>query len=285
MLPSNLRFTFPVSSSIATCLLVTGTAPFFLSSLATAQQSAVMPEASIAAVAPTVISVAGVPRFVRFTGTLAHPPPTPNVRMLFSLYQEREGQTPLFQEVQDVQADAQGHFTVLLGSTRKDGLPKTLFVDGKAHWLGMQLQPGQGQETANQQPSAEDEQRVLLVGVPYALKAADADTLGGKPASAYVLAPVPKRNGAGKATANTATEDANLDTSATGKAIRGGGTTNYIPLWLTGRTLGNSLLFQHGGNVGVGTTSPVSRFEVMSPTPGVALEGFNNAASGASAVY
>jgi hypothetical protein len=77
------------------------------------------------------------------------------------------------------------------------------------------------------------------------LKAADADTLGGKPASAYVLAPVPKRSGAAKATANAATEDANLDASATAKAIRGGGATNYIPLWLTGRTLGNSLLFQH----------------------------------------
>jgi hypothetical protein len=33
----------------------------------------------------------------------------------------------------------------------------------------------------------------------------------------------------------------------------------------------------------VGTTSPVSKFEVISPTPGVALEGFNNAGSAASA--
>jgi hypothetical protein len=162
------------------------------------------------AMAPTVVSVAGVPRFVRFTGTLARFPSTPKVRMLFSLYQEREGQTPLFQEALDVKADAQGHFTVLLGSTRKDGLPKTLFVDGKAHWLGMQVQPGQGQEAAIQQPSAADEERVLLVGVPYALKAVDADTLGGLPASAFIHTKVNPKTGK-PLTTKGATADANFN--------------------------------------------------------------------------
>ena len=37
-------------------------------------------------------------------------------------------------------------------------------------------------------PDAVDAPRVLLVSVPYALKAVDADTLGGKPASAYLMA-------------------------------------------------------------------------------------------------
>jgi hypothetical protein len=41
---------------------------FLLGSLATAQQSAVMPESSISAVAAIVISVAGVPRFVLLVG-------------------------------------------------------------------------------------------------------------------------------------------------------------------------------------------------------------------------
>ena len=37
-------------------------------------------------------------------------------------------------------------------------------------------------------PGEVEQPRVLLVSVPYALKAADADTLGGLPASAFVLA-------------------------------------------------------------------------------------------------
>src|ERR1041385_3247005 len=38
-------------------------------------------------------------------------------------------------------------------------------------------------------PDAAEQPRVLLVSVPYALKAADAETLSGKPLSAFVLAP------------------------------------------------------------------------------------------------
>src|SRR5205823_2568304 len=175
--------------------------------------------------------------------TLMHAPlQNSTVRMFFSFYEEREGQTPLWQEAQDVQADAQGHFTVLLGSTRKDGLPLSVFADGKAHWLGMEVQPGQGQESEGQlQQPADEEQRVLLVGVPYALKAADADTLGGRPASAFLLAPVQTKSG--KASANAATGSATPDasTSATPKAATTGtGTANYLPLWLTSSTFGNS---------------------------------------------
>src|SRR3990170_1578308 len=49
----------------------------------------------------------------------------------------------------------------------------------------------------------EEQPRILLVSVPYALKAADAETLGGKPASAFVLArsdPSRDRKGEGTAT-------------------------------------------------------------------------------------
>ena len=36
----------------------------------------------------------------------------------------------------------------------------------------------------------------------------------------------------------------------------GSGTTDYVPLWTNSTTLGNSKIYQTGGNVGVGTTSP-----------------------------
>ncbi|MGO9270576.1 MAG: hypothetical protein ACLQOO_10040 [Terriglobia bacterium] len=67
---------------------------------------------------------------------------------------------------------------MLLGTTQPEGLPLDLFTSGKALWLGVQPQL----------PGAVEQPRVLLVAVPYALKASDSDTLGGKPASAYALA-------------------------------------------------------------------------------------------------
>ena len=60
-------------------------------------------------------------------------------------------------------------------------MPLELFTSGKALWLGVQPQLSGAAELP----------RVLLVAVPYALKAADSDTLGGKPASAYALAGSP----------------------------------------------------------------------------------------------
>jgi hypothetical protein len=53
-----------------------------------------------------------------------------------------------------------------------------LFTSGKALWLGVQPQlPGEGEQP-----------RVPLVAAPYALKAVDADTLGGKSVGDFVLA-------------------------------------------------------------------------------------------------
>src|SRR6266849_4995589 len=46
--------------------------------------------------------------------------------------------------------------------------------------------------------------------------------------------------------------------------IFGHGMTNYIPIWTSGSTLGNSVIFQVGGNVGVGTTVPESALDVVS---------------------
>ncbi len=44
--------------------------------------------------------------------------------------------------------------------------------------------------------------------------------------------------------------------------IEGSGTLNYIPKFTATKTLGNSLLFDNGTYVGLGTVTPVSKFEV-----------------------
>jgi len=94
----------------------------------------------------------------------------------FAIYKDQEGGAPLWLETQNVQADSKGNFTAQLGATKPAGLPLDLFTSGEARWLGVTVNGGQ------EQP------RVLLLSVPYALKAADAQTLGGLPASAFLLA-------------------------------------------------------------------------------------------------
>jgi len=44
--------------------------------------------------------------------------------------------------------------------------------------------------------------------------------------------------------------------------VVGTGTTNFIPIWTNSTTLGNSTLFQTGGNVAIGNTSPASKLDV-----------------------
>src|SRR5690348_5766686 len=124
-------------------------------------------------------SQAVIPRLIKFSGALHDSlgkPLTGTVDVTFSLYSTEAGGDALWFETQSVQADELGHYTALLGAMHADGLPVELFTSGEVRWLGIQV----GHEP-EQQP------RVLLVSVPYALKAGDAETLGGKPASAYML--------------------------------------------------------------------------------------------------
>jgi hypothetical protein len=121
----------------------------------------------------------GVPGVVRFSGVLEDGAGgaalagvlTGVQGVTFALYAEQQGGAPLWLETQNVTADAEGRYTVLLGSQREDGLPLDLFASNEARWLGVR---------ANL-PDAIEQARVLLVSVPYALKAADAETLGGQP--------------------------------------------------------------------------------------------------------
>jgi hypothetical protein len=66
------------------------------------------------------------------------------------------------------------------------------------------------------------------------------------------------------------------------EAVGGTGTTNYIPLWTNSTTLGRSILFQNGLNVGLGTTAPLAKFQVSAATPLVTIKGLNTATTGAT---
>jgi len=57
--------------------------------------------------------------------------------------------------------------------------------------------------------------------------------------------------------------------------VGGTGTTNRVPLWTGSSTLGNSVLLQSGGNVGVGNNTPVAILDVTGKTGAAGVNGGN----------
>jgi trimeric autotransporter adhesin len=191
---------------------------------------------------PAAASETVVPHLVSFSGTLRDPKGTAvtgSVTMTFSLYTFQEGGNPLWTETQKVRLDDQGHYAVLLGATAPSGLPLDLFTSGQAQWLGVQpALAGVGEQP-----------RVLLVGMPYALKAADADTLGGLPASAFAMAATGSSGTSPSATATAQIQDSNAagPVDPLASTIAGTGTANTLAMFTGSSTVGNSLITQSGG--------------------------------------
>jgi hypothetical protein len=207
--------------------------------------------------AQTASSQAVVPRLVRFTGTakdLNGNPLTGIVGITFAMYTEQSEGTPLWLETQNVQADKNGHYTVLLGDTKPEGLPVELFVSGEARWVGAQLE-GQPEQT-----------RVLLVAVPYALKAGDAETVGGLSPSAFALAnQVPSTSGTAKAGAAGLSSAASAPKSIAplaNPAVTGKGVVDYIPMWDATSDIADSVIFQKSSQIGIGTTTPAATLDI-----------------------
>src|SRR5271166_3525182 len=198
------------------------------------------------------------------------------VSITFSLYSSQQSGEPLWTETQNnIQLDSTGHYSVQLGITKPNGVPTTLFTTGEARWLGVQIA-----EQA-QQP------RVLLLSVPYAMKAGDAATIGGLPPSAFVLAAPVVGSAALAADASSAPNS--VPPSGT---ITGTGTVNFLPLWDSTSDIISSVLFQSGtgstAKVGINTTTPATTLDVKGggtirgtlslPTAGTATasKGFNS---------
>jgi hypothetical protein len=208
---------------------------------------------SAASPAPSSASAAEVPRLIKFSGTLldaqdrlmAGP-----VGVTFALHAQQTGGAALWLETQNVTPDAHGNYTVLLGANSTNGVPAELFASGEARWLEVQV------ERQAEQP------RILLVSVPYALKAKDAETLGGKPASAFLttetLAGAGSSAGAAASpTSSTALPSSKVQTipkktasapqpatTCTSVTSDGTATVNSIALFTTACNIGSSLMTQ-----------------------------------------
>ncbi len=235
------------------CLLVC--ACLFSFHLAAQQPQAAQQSAATVAEpeAPRVVlqteTTASVLRLMKFSGALrdrAGNARSGAVGLTFAFYKEQQGGSPLWLEVHNTQLDEQGRYNVLLGSTKSEGLPLELFSSGEARWLGVQLNL----------PGEEEQPRVLLVSVPYALKAADAETLGGKPPSAFLLAdPVGADPRVRPEAGQEAAKEGPPREGVVGP-INGEGTVDSLAKFTGANAIGNAGIVEVSGKVGIGTATP-----------------------------
>jgi len=210
-----------------------------------------------------------VPRLITFNGALrdrAGHVMSGIISVRFALYREQTGTAPIWSEIQNVQVDEQGHYTVLLGAYTGDGLPTDLFTSGESRWLGVQTQSA----------GEEEQTRVLLVSVPYALKAADADTIGGKPLSAFVLAQ-PENGTSTDGVKSQAIQSFFSGNAPTASPISGTGTSGNLAKWTDNSgTLGNSVVVEQNNNIGIGTPAPSTPLEIGGSAELLRLSGTAN---------
>jgi trimeric autotransporter adhesin len=210
-------------------------------------------------------SAAVVPQLIKFSGTLldaqSKPIATGPVGVTFALYAEQTGGASLWLETQNVRPDENGYYTVLLGAETSTGVPMGLFASGEARWLGIQIE---------RQP---EQARVLLVSVPYALKAGDAQTLGGRPASDFALAnassALPTAGGANSGKSDSVSAASASSTSVSKNSappsnpnVTGKGVVDHIPMWDTASDIVDSVIFQKSTDIGIGTVTPAATLDV-----------------------
>ena len=174
----------------------------------------------------------------------------------FAVYAESSGGVPLWEETQNVQF-SQGRYTVLLGQSRSTGIPAEIFSSGQPRWLGVRILA----------PGEEEQSRAFLSSVPYALKAVDADTVGGLPPSAFLKANPDGSPVAALGTVNvTAIGAPNAQPSSSLTVTTPGGTAGTMPEFSSSSVIRNSPIKDSGGVVVMKNLENV-RFADQFPCP------------------
>jgi hypothetical protein len=188
------------------------------------------------------------PRVLKFSGTFSNQVKTQAgiAGLTFAIYKDQEGGVSLWMETQNVQVDEQGRYAAMLGSNSPQGMPLDLFSSNEARWLGIT-------KDGVEQP------RVLLVAVPYALKAVDADTLGGTPASDFVRQETLNEILKGVPSTQSPANPGGKTPSAASTPLVTSGTAGFVGKFTSSTDLGNSLMFDAGTGIGIATTTPSAR--------------------------
>lgn len=181
--------------------------------------------------APQSSTATATTRLIPFAGTtpdISGAPFTGEVTVTFELYEDQEGGAPLWSESQTVSVN-RGRYQVYLGGGAP--LPQAAFSQERARWLGVSV----GNRALP---------RVMLVAVPYALRAADADTLGGQPAASFVRSRA----------------DGRLETSAgvsIHEAVDGSGIAGQLAKFSSATTLSSSVISESASNrIGINLPDP-----------------------------
>jgi hypothetical protein len=202
---------------------------------------------------------AGVPRMVKFSGVLKDASGNllnGTVGISFAVYAESTGGAALWEETQNVPF-SQGRYTVLLGQSRSTGIPAEIFSSGQPRWLGVRILA----------PGEEEQSRAFLSSVPYALKAVDADTVGGLPPSAFLKANPDGSSVAAPGTVNvTAVGTPNAQPSSSLTVTTPGGTAGTVPEFSSSSVIENSPIKDSGGVVVMKNLENV-RFADQFPCP------------------
>jgi hypothetical protein len=201
------------------------------------------------------------PTIVRLDGTLVTAegqPRTGPVALVISIYADHTDTIPLWVEEHTVALDSAGRYAVLVGSTLPDGIPRELFLSTTAsatgRWLGVA-------------PQGEAEQpRVMILSVPFAVKAGDAETLAGKPPSDFVLSQQLTETVHTQLVSHGVLPESGeggpgIQVSTTGRIAKFSDTTN---------TTVDSIITESGNNIGISTSSPGSPLHVNASTAGMA---------------
>jgi hypothetical protein len=226
-------------------------------------------QASLSTSVPRLINVSGVYR------PADKQPLTPLEHVTFAVYAQETGGTPVWQETQQVAVDADGRYAVLLGATQPDGVPLDVFASGEAQWLGITFH----------RPGDVEGPRMRITSVPYALHAADAVTLGGRPASDYVLTPTKN----GLTTTSAASTTATADPTVNPLNVVLTGTPNALAKYVNADDVGPSAVSEASGRLGINTGAalPFDYLHIRFNDPfgaftGLAVQNLSNNANAAS---
>lgn len=188
------------------------------------------------------------PKTIKITGTVSgfseRMEPS-RFAMVFTLYKEQTGGSPVWMETQNVNVRVRGGYSAVLGTQAPENLPENLFSGTETFWLGVEV-IGRG---------AQPRIRLARVTLPSAPEVMNPSAVGGNMASAGPVPVVPA--------ATTSVVTVGGQTATTFGTSSFGSIALFPYSNLKPGFIGVSTIFEAStGNVGINTTTPSQKLDV-----------------------